>query len=176
MVLEVVVREEVDDVPEPGPFDEGRPLRGIGRVDVVVLAEAVEGEGDGEDEKDRDDVELERDAPATDECDSGKDAELEDDREKALAGDAAAQVGLVGRGLFRRGAEVDRKKRRCEVKRFEPARVLLRREIVALGIVDRRAEGGVMIEMPLRELRGGDAAGDGVEKAEEAVTALARLG
>src|SRR5207302_2181087 len=121
---------------------------GIGGIDVVVLPEPVEGEGDRKDEENRDDVELERDRPAADERDRGQDGQLESDREQALARDAAAQLGLVRGGLLRRGAEVDREKCGREVERLQPARIDLRREIVALRIVDIRAESGVMIEMP----------------------------
>ena len=46
VVLQMVVRIQEREIPEPVPAHERAPLGRIVRVDVVVLAEAVQGEGD----------------------------------------------------------------------------------------------------------------------------------
>ena len=95
VVLEMVVRVEEREVPEPVAAHQRAPLRRIGGIDVVMLPEAIEREGDGEDEEDRDDVQLERDQPAADERDGEQHAELKRDRRQALARDAFAKLRFV---------------------------------------------------------------------------------
>ena len=56
VVLEVVVRVEEREIPEPMAAHQRAPLGRVGGIDVVVLAEAVERERDREDEEDRDDA------------------------------------------------------------------------------------------------------------------------
>src|SRR5687767_1065954 len=60
MVLEVIVGIEEHEVPEPAPAHQRAPLRRIGRIDVVMLAETVQREGDREDEEHRNDAGAER--------------------------------------------------------------------------------------------------------------------
>ena len=60
MMLEVEVRIQEREVPEPVPAHQRAPLRRVAGIDVVVLAEAVEREGDREDEEDRNDARAQR--------------------------------------------------------------------------------------------------------------------
>ena len=81
--------------PRTTSLHQRRPLRGIGGIDVVVLAEAVEREGDREDEEDRDDVELPRDRPAAEvNAIAASTPRWESDRDRSFARDALAQLRL----------------------------------------------------------------------------------
>src|SRR5207244_992469 len=114
-------------------------------------------------------VELPRDHPPAHPGDRREDAELKDDRRPSLALDRALQRRLVRAVLPRSGTEVDRKKRRREVQRLQPSGVAFWREPVAFRILFVRSESGVMIEMPLRELRRRDSARHRIEKTEHAI-------
>src|SRR6185503_6488732 len=64
-------------------------------------------------------------------------------------------------------AEVDRKQDRGAVQQFVPALVDLWREVMTLGIVLVRTELGMMIQVPSRELAGGDPAWNRIEQPED---------
>ena len=169
VVLEMVVRVEECEVPEPVAAHQRAPLRRIGGVDVVVLAEAVQRERDREDEEDREKVGARRGGAARQRPDQREHREMRRDRHLALERDAPLQAGRIGRALLPRGAEVDRKQRRRAVEQLEPAGVDLRRQVMPLGVVLVGAELRVVIEMPARELARRDAARHGVEPAERAL-------
>ena len=166
VVLEVIVRVEEREIPEPVAAHQRAPLRGIGRIDVVVLAEPVQREGDREDEEDREQVGARRRAARRRTSRSAR-APRGARRSTTLRSNAIAllQLGGIGRALPPRGAEVDREQRRRSVQQLVPARVDLRRQVMPLGIVFVRAELGVVIEMPARELARRDAARHRVQPA-----------
>ena len=56
VMLEVVIRVQVREVPEPAAAHQRAPLGRIARVDVVVLAQPIESEGDREHEEHRHDA------------------------------------------------------------------------------------------------------------------------
>ena len=87
------------------------------------------------------------------------------DRHLPLHADRPLQLDGIGRRLPPRGAEVDREQRRRRVQQLVPARVHLRRQVVALRIVLVRPELGVMIEVPARELARRDPARRRVQQA-----------
>src|SRR4029077_11894500 len=126
-------------------------------------------------EEDRNGIERPGDPPPTDPGDCAEDRELKDDCGDALTGNASLHLALVRASFQSRRAEIDRKERRREVEELQPARIDLGREIVSLRISLFRSELGVVIEMPSRELRCGDAAGNRVEKSENAIETVLRL-
>jgi hypothetical protein len=112
VMLEVVVRIEVDEIPEPVPAHEGAPFRGIRRIDVVVLSEPVQREGDRKDEEDRDDARAQRRVEPEGVPDERHDRQVEDHRQPPLARDRALERRRIRGRLTPRGAEIDREERR----------------------------------------------------------------
>lgn len=58
MVFEVIVGIEIDEIPEEIPFHQRRPLGDIVGIDVVMLADPVDGESNRKDEEIGDGVEF----------------------------------------------------------------------------------------------------------------------
>src|SRR5438093_713968 len=158
VVLDVIVRVEKREIPEPVPPHERAPLRGIARIDVVVLSEPVQRERDREDEEDRDNVRAHGRGAARGRPDQREHRQVRDERDAALEHDAPLERGGIGRAFLPRGPEVDRKQRRRTVQQLEPPRVGLRRQMMTLGIVLVGTELPVMIEVPARELARRDTA------------------
>src|SRR5450759_4489535 len=171
VVLEVQVRPEIDELPERRARHPRAPLRGFAGHDVVMLPEAVEGERGREDEKHGHGVEPQEARGPAEKADRRHRQKVQADGREALAADSPLErLGIRG-GLLAGGAEVDREERGGGVKKLQPPRVPLRREVRTLRVVRGRAELGMVIEVPARELRRRDAGGTRVEEAEDAVGA-----
>src|SRR5205823_4659839 len=87
VVLEVVSRREVPEVPEAAGPDDRTPLGGIGRIDRVVLAEPVQSERDREDQEDRCQVDAAEHAEPAEGADRRHETEMEQSRSPPLPGD-----------------------------------------------------------------------------------------
>ena len=112
VVLEMVVRVEEREVPEPVAAHQRAPLGRVRWIDVVVLAEAVQGERNRENEEDRNNVCAHRRGAARERPDQREHRQVRDDRDAALERDAPLERGGIGRAFLPRGPEVDRKQRR----------------------------------------------------------------
>src|ERR1035438_25707 len=93
-----------------------------------------------------------------------------DGREALTADSPLERLGIRG-GLHSGGAEVDREEHGGRVKQLQPPHVPFRREVRTLRVVRGRAELGMVIEVPARELRRRDPGGKRVDEAEEAIGA-----
>ena len=97
---------------------------------------------------------------------------MKQDRQRPFQTDRSLKLRRIARCFARRGAEVNRKKRRREVEKLQPSLIDLRRKIMSLRIFFGVAEAGVVIEVPLDELGRRDAAGDGVEDPDPSIHSL----
>src|SRR6185436_20117493 len=169
MVFEVVIGVQEREIPEPVSLHQRSPLRRIVRIDVVMLAEPVQGEGDRKHEEDRNDTGPKRGIETEEIPESDQGSQMGSDRHLALPTDRVLEVGRIGRRLATRRTEIDRKERGRAVQQLVPPLVHLRREVGALRIVFVRPQFSMMIEMPACELAGRDAARYGVEEAEDSL-------
>ena len=133
-----------------------------------MLPQAVQREGDREDEEDREHVGPPGGGEAKGPPEDADGPEMEEHRHATLASDTPLEIRRIGCGLATRRAEIDGEQSRRAGQEFVPPLVDLRRQMVTLGVVVLRSELGVMIEVPLRELRRRNSAGSRVEKAEDA--------
>src|SRR5436190_19448296 len=109
VVLEMEIRVEEPEIPEPVARDQRAPPRGIGRIDVVMLTQAVQRKRDRKDEEYRDDVRTQGRGAAKAPPDQSQHGEVRADRTPPLDRNPALQLRRIGRRFAPRSAEVDRK-------------------------------------------------------------------
>src|SRR5664280_1726648 len=171
VVLEVQVRPEIDELPERRARHPRAPFRGLAGHDVVMLPEAVEGERGREDEEHGHRIKPQEARGPAEKADRRRRQKVQADGREALTADSPLErLGIRG-GLHPGGAEVDREEHGGRVKQLQPPHVPFRREVRTLRVVRGRAELGMVIEVPARELRRRDPGGKRVDEAEEAIGA-----
>src|SRR3982751_364161 len=169
MMLEMVVRVEECEVPEPVPLHQGPPLRRIRGIDVVVLAKAVQRKGNGKHEKDGDDARAKRGVEAEEIPQSGERHQMRCNRNLPLPANALLELRRICRGFAPSGPEVNREQRRRAVEQLVPAFIHLGREVVTLRIVFVRAKLGMVIQVPSWKLTRRDPARDRVQQGQDSL-------
>ena len=173
-MLEVIIRVEEREVPEPVALHQRAPLRRVGGIDVVVLAEPVQRERDRKDEEYGDDTGTDGNGCAEEIPQQREGRQVEPHRQPALTPDGALQIRRIRGGFEARSAEVDREQRGRRIEQLQPARIDLRRQVGALGVVLVGSELGVVIQVPARELARRNAARRRVEQRQRALRRRAR--
>lgn len=110
VMLKMVIRPQVGEIPKPARFHQRAPLCGIVGVDIVMLPEAIESERDGKHDKYGHQIQPEGAVPAVEDPECRQQGELKENGRRPFSRNSSAQCGRVARAFPRRGPEIYKKR------------------------------------------------------------------